>query len=169
MQASPEFGLHRSQLRLPPRAHRLAQHREPTFSRLRAAVREAQKVEGFRFPVPAGAPILVSEATKFDEPRLVGMQRQSKSRETRAQFGEEACGFRPMLESRDEIVRETHDHDVAVRLRRSPSLDPQVEDIVQIEIGEQRTPYSLYAKGNFQFERVIVGWRAQTVLDLRRK
>src|SRR5881396_366103 len=33
--------------------------------------------------------------------------------------------------------------------------------------GRQR--HAPYAKGNFQFERVIVGWRAQRVLDLRRK
>src|ERR1700730_7412150 len=99
VQTLPEFGLHRSQLRLPPRAHRLPQHREPSRPRLRAAMREAQKVEGFRFPVTAGAPILASEATKFDEPRLVGMQRQPEPRETRAQFDQEAFSFRPMLTS----------------------------------------------------------------------
>src|SRR5467141_171072 len=76
VQALPEFGLHCSQLRLPPRAHRLPQHREPSLPRLPAAVREAQKVEGFGFPVAAGSPILVRVATEFDEARLVGMQRQ---------------------------------------------------------------------------------------------
>ena len=35
--------------------------------------------------------------------------------------------------------------------------------------GTGRGDYSPNAKGNFQFERVIVGWRTQTVLDLRRK
>jgi predicted NodU family carbamoyl transferase len=29
--------------------------------------------------------------------------------------------------------------------------------------------HSTYAKGNFQFERVVTGWRAQSVLDLRLK
>jgi hypothetical protein len=32
-----------------------------------------------------------------------------------------------------------------------------------------RIEYSPNAKGNFQFERVIVGWRARPMLDLRRK
>src|SRR3989441_10788181 len=43
MHALPECGLDRSQLRLPPRAHRLAQHREPSLPGLPAAMREAQK------------------------------------------------------------------------------------------------------------------------------
>ena len=32
-----------------------------------------------------------------------------------------------------------------------------------------RSGHSPNAKGNFQFERVIAGWRDQSVLDLRRK
>jgi hypothetical protein len=32
-----------------------------------------------------------------------------------------------------------------------------------------RGDHSPNAKGNFQFERVIAGWREQPVLDLRRK
>src|SRR5688572_13452640 len=53
MQTLPELGFHRSQLRLPPRAHRLPQHREPSRPGLPAAMREAQKVEGLRLPVAA--------------------------------------------------------------------------------------------------------------------
>jgi hypothetical protein len=34
---------------------------------------------------------------------------------------------------------------------------------------EERAEHAPYAKGNFQFERVIAGWREQSVLDLRRK
>jgi hypothetical protein len=48
-------------------------------------------------------------------------------------------------------------------------LHPDIERVVQKEIGEQRTDHAPYAKGNFQFERVIASWRAQPVLDLRRK
>jgi hypothetical protein len=29
--------------------------------------------------------------------------------------------------------------------------------------------HSPYAKGNFQFERVVTGWRGRSVLDLRLK
>jgi len=169
MQTSPELGLDRSQLGLPPRTHRLAQHREPSLPRLRAAMREAQKIEGLRFPVATDSPILVCEATEFEESRFVGMQRQSEPREALAQVGEEAVSFHPVLESDDEVIGKAHDNDVALRVPRSPSLDPEVEDIVQVDVRQQRTPHAPYAKGNFQFERVIAGWREQSVLDLRRK
>jgi hypothetical protein len=42
-------------------------------------------------------------------------------------------------------------------------------EFVQHDVTEQRRQHSPNAKGNFQFERVIVGWRGRAVLDLRRK
>jgi hypothetical protein len=48
-------------------------------------------------------------------------------------------------------------------------LHPDIERVVQKEIGQQRTDRPPYAKGNFQFERVIAEWREQPVVDLRRK
>jgi len=45
----PQFGFHLLQLGLQPFANRLPQHREPSPARLPADVREAEKVEGFRF------------------------------------------------------------------------------------------------------------------------
>jgi hypothetical protein len=40
---------------------------------------------------------------------------------------------------------------------------------VEIDVRQQRRHDAPYAKGNFQFERLIAGWRDQPVLDLRRK
>ena len=53
-----------------------------------------------------------------------------------AQLGKEALGF-PDAGTDDEVANCTTT--TSPRLRRSPSLNPEVEDIVQIEIGEQRT------------------------------
>jgi hypothetical protein len=73
------------------------------------------------------------------------------------------------LETRHKIVSEPSQ----VRLTPHPPphflLKPQVEHKVQIHVGQDWAEHPSYAKGNFQFERVIVGWRAQRVLDLRRK
>jgi hypothetical protein len=52
---------------------------------------------------------------------------------------------------------------------RMHTAHPVVKREVQKHIGHQRTDHAPYAKGNFQFERVIAGWREQSVLDLRRK
>ena len=40
---------------------------------------------------------------------------------------------------------------------------------VEYQIAQQRGEYSPNAKGNFQFDRVITGWRNRPVLDLRHK
>src|SRR6202521_6248271 len=42
--------------------------------------------------------------------------------------------------------------------------------LIEIEVTEQRRNHSPYTKGNFEFERVVRGWRAsRPVLDLRLK
>jgi hypothetical protein len=48
-------------------------------------------------------------------------------------------------------------------------MDPQVEGVVKIDVRQERRYHSPNAKGNFQFERVVQGWRSLAVVDLRRK
>jgi hypothetical protein len=48
-------------------------------------------------------------------------------------------------------------------------LEKVAEGVGPAGCSARRGDHAPYAKGNFQFERVIVGWRAQRVLDLRRK
>src|SRR5206468_1885531 len=52
----PKVDLHGLQLRLPPRAHRLPQHRELPLPRLPATVREAENVEALGSPVAPASP-----------------------------------------------------------------------------------------------------------------
>ena len=40
---------------------------------------------------------------------------------------------------------------------------------MQVDVRQQRADHSPYAKGNFQFERVVKGWRSIPLLDFRRK
>ena len=124
-------GLDLAQLRLPPPTHRLPHVVNPPFRVFPAAVREAEKVEGLRFPFATPPSVPVRLPTELDEPRLVGMQRQPESRESVTQFVEEAFSFLSMLETHHKIVRETRDHDVAARRRPTPAVDPEVEDVVQ--------------------------------------
>jgi hypothetical protein len=46
---------------------------------------------------------------------------------------------------------------------------PEIERVMQKQIGEQRRDHALNAKDNFRFERTIIGWRGWGVLDLRHK
>src|SRR5438128_2169873 len=135
VQTPPKLELYRPQLRLPSRAHRLPQHRELPLPRLPATVREAEKVEALGSPVAPASPVGRREAAELDEARLVGMQRQPELREPLAQLGEELLRLLPMLESHDEVIGEAHDHDISARLLLPPPLDPEIEHVVQIEVG----------------------------------
>src|SRR5206468_3260232 len=111
--------------RLPPRTHRLPQHREATRPLPRATVREAEEVEGLGLPVAPPSSILVGKLAKLDEARLAGMQLQAEPAEPLAQLGQEPLGVLAMLESHDEVIGKPHDDDVAVGLRLPPPLDPE--------------------------------------------
>ena len=48
-------------------------------------------------------------------------------------------------------------------------LHPTVERIVKKEVRQHGADYAPYTKANFQFERVMTGWRNTPILDLRLK
>src|SRR5271154_7224706 len=80
--ASFKFGFHRPKLRLPPFAHRLAQHRKTTLTCLPATVREAKEVKApRRAPITAILPIAPCSAPELDQSRLLGGQLQPEARE----------------------------------------------------------------------------------------
>ena len=130
-----KLGFHRLELRLPPFAHRLAQHRKAPPSRLPATVREAQEVEAIRCaPITAFLSVQARKATELDESRLLGVQFQPEVREPLAQLSEEPFRLDSMLEPNDKIIRKTYHDDITASLLLSPSLDPQVEHIVKVDI-----------------------------------
>ncbi len=51
---------------------------------------------------------------------------------------EEPLGLESMLESYDEVIGITHQHYIAARVLTTPSLDPQVEHIMKVDVGQQR-------------------------------
>ena len=65
---------------------------------------------------------------------------------------------------RDDIIRVPLERNVRVR-----GPHPVVEREVQEDIGQERARDAANAKGNFQFDRVITGWRNRLVLDFRLK
>src|ERR1700692_3710202 len=58
--------------------------------------------------------------------------------------------------------------DVSMERLVASSQTPMLQEPVHVDVGQQWTCDSPYAKGNFTFDRVICGWRTGlTVLDLR--
>ena len=136
--ASPQFLLQGPQLGLPPLAHRLSQHREVSFPGFSAAVRKPQEVEGFRCAVATVSSIVFRVAAKLNDSRFVGMQLEAKPRESLAQFSPKPLCFVSMLESRDKVIRKTDEDYLPARLLPSPSLNPEVENIMEIDVRQER-------------------------------
>ena len=75
-----------------------------------------------------------------------------------------------MLESDNTIVGVSHHDHFSTGLAIAPLLRPQIEYVMQVDVSQKGRNHSTYAKGNFEFERVVTGWRAsRPVLDLRLK
>jgi hypothetical protein len=102
-----------------------------------AAVRKTQEVERLRFAAPTLLSILLRKAAKFDDSRFVGVQLESKPRESLAQFCQKPLCFLSMLKSRHEVIGETEEDYLPARLLPSPLLDPEVEYVVQIDVRQQ--------------------------------
>ena len=169
--AQSQLGFHRVQLRLQPLTNRLPQNREASVAPLLPAdMREAEKVERLRLPFSAPLPISRRVRSELQEPRFVRMQFELKLPKPLGKFRSKLFGIRFVLEPNHDVVRVPHDDHIAVRLLSTPCLNPQIERVMEIDIRQQRRRRSPYTKGNFEFERVVRGWRTSySVLDLRLK
>ena len=127
-------------LQLGPHPFRLglAPNPEPPLPPGRTDVRETQEGERLRLTQPPRPTTFGRVASEFDQPRLVRVKLQTELGEPVAKRGKEPVGVVTMVKPDGEIVRETHDNDVAARLVVSPPIDSQVEDVVQVHVGEQR-------------------------------
>jgi hypothetical protein len=90
------------------------------------------------------------------------MQLQTKLLKSLPKFRKEPLSFPTMLESHDEIIRPAHHDHITSRLLLPPSLNPQVQYIVEIEVRQQgtdtsplyRTSFTLYLFPLFQHSRL---------------
>ena len=89
-------------------------------------------------PVAPGCPVPGSMPPELDQPGLVRVQFQPELREPAAELFQEPLGVIFVLEPDDEVVREPHDDHVTVRVVFPPPVGPQVEDVMQVHVGEQR-------------------------------
>src|SRR5215470_4647146 len=104
----------------------------------RADMREPQEIERLRpaqtppLPIPSGVP------PELDQPRLVRMQAQPELRQPPAKLDQEPPRIILMLKPDNKIVSETHNDDLTTRVARTPPLDPHIQDVVQVDIRQQR-------------------------------
>jgi hypothetical protein len=101
-------------------------------------VGEPEERERFRLPFFALPSIRRREASEFDQPRLLWMEFQTELCQPLLKISQEPLRIRPVLKPGDKIIGVSDDDDVPTHDFLSPHLGPQVEDMVQIDVGEQR-------------------------------
>src|SRR6266436_5914896 len=149
--ASLKLGFHLVQLRLQPFAYRLPQHRKPSIAPLlHADMREAEKVERLRLPFTTPLPLVDRIRTELQKSRFLGMQLQVELLHSFREFRPELIGIRLAVKSNHDVVRKTHPDNVAVRPLLTPRLDPQVEPVMEINVGQQRRSTAALGRSFFR-------------------
>jgi hypothetical protein len=92
--------------------------------------------DGLRFAKPASLAVARRIAPELNQTGLLRMKRQRELLEPRPHRLVKAPGVSLVLEAGYNIVGITHDDHIARGLAPSPALGPEVEDIVQIHVGE---------------------------------
>src|SRR5664279_5390002 len=137
--APPKLNLQLLQLCSHPLLDGDAPEPETSVSGLPTQVGKAQKVERLRFPEPALSTVLRRETAELDQSGLVRMQLQIELREPFTKFAQELSRIIEVLKPDHEIIGEPHDDHVAPGVPIPPMPDPQVENVVKVNVSEQRT------------------------------
>src|SRR5690606_35334427 len=82
--------------------------------------------------------VRVRVPAELDEPRLVLVQLQLELPQSPAEVLEEPPSILLVFEAHHEVVGEPHDDEIATRMPPPPLVRPEVEDIVQVEVRQER-------------------------------
>src|SRR5271156_1404729 len=99
-------------------------------------MREAQKIERLGLSLTAPLAVVSRIPAELQQPRLVGMQLQPELAQSWRQFLPALLGLRSVLKSKHDVVSEPDHEYLAPRSLLTPCPDPQVERVVQIDVGQ---------------------------------
>jgi hypothetical protein len=134
-----QFRFQTTQLRHHPLARRFAPYNETAVAPpLPAVMREAEERKGLRLSLTPLFPNSFGMLPELDQPRLFGMQFQAERSQPFPKLSEKTFGFRPAFEADHKIVGIADDNYFAHRHSLAPSFYPQIENVVQVHVGEQR-------------------------------
>jgi hypothetical protein len=137
--APTKLGFDYSELALPPRAQRLSKHREPSLARLSAAVSKSQEIEGLGLALTSALPVFFRISPELNQARLLGMEFQPKTSQPFPKLAQKPFPILSVLEANNKIIGKPHYHHISSGFVCSPLMNPKVQHIVQVDVGQQRT------------------------------
>src|SRR6266705_450936 len=111
---------------------------EPAVSGLAAIVRKAQKVKGLRATLPGSCSARGGEPPELDQPGLALVHRQAELLQPVSQCCEELLPIRFLLTADRQVVRVSTDDDLPGCVMSTPVVYPQVDSIVEKDVGQDR-------------------------------
>src|SRR5262249_7691038 len=135
--ASLQLLLHLLELRPYAVAPGLPVDQECALARFSADEREPKEHERLRFAEPALLAVHGRGAAELDQAGLLRMEQQCKRLKPRPHRIEEVTSVVLLLEADNQIVSVSHDDHVASGLAPSPARSPQVEAVMQVDIGQE--------------------------------
>ena len=127
------------QLLLDPLFLGVPQYNELPFPGSTAYVRKSKEVKRLGFAQPSAPAVLLRKSSKFDQSGFIGMQFKIKLSKTLNKHFLELLGILSVLEAHHKVIAKPHDDHVAGCTRLPPVVRPDVEDVVKINVGKQRT------------------------------
>lgn len=97
-------------------------------------MREAEKVESFGLSITTLPALSGREATEPDQPGLRRMQCQIKQTQPFLEFFKKRLSLVLTLEADNGVVRIADDDDISGRRPRTPTMDPQVIRVMQVDV-----------------------------------
>ena len=91
-----------------------------------------------RLALPTGSTVLGGKAPELDQPGLLARKLKAERRESFAKVGDEPLRVPLVLEPRDVVVGVAHDDHITARVPAPPLVGPEVKDVVQVDVREQR-------------------------------
>ena len=138
MHSPSQLDLNVQQLRLHSFANRLPKHQKPPSLRLPADMLEAEEIEGLRLAQTSALSVGRRMASELDQPRLLRVQFQLELFHSFLQFRPEPFSIVLELESNHSVVGVAHHDHIAMRTLLTPCLDPEIEDVMEVDIRQQR-------------------------------
>src|SRR5437879_3975841 len=101
-------------------------------------MRKAQEVERLRLPFSTPLPLVDRIRTELQKSRFLGMQLQLELLHAFRKFRPKPIVIRLAVKSTPDVISKTHHDYVAVRPLLTPRLDPQIEYVMKIDVGQKR-------------------------------
>ena len=103
-----------------------------------AVVCEPQEIECLRLTVAPFCSALGSVPAELDQAGFVRVQGERELSQALLKINQETLRIMPVLEANDRIIGIPHDDNIARRVALAPLLDPEIVDIMEEEVGQER-------------------------------